>query len=65
MRETKNLALEEVPLAFEAPTRNLILYRLSVEIPYIFRRYVLRQNVEFLPFEDSKYGGGAISLDAE
>ncbi|PKY00611.1 MFS general substrate transporter [Aspergillus campestris IBT 28561] len=65
MRETKNLALEEVPLAFEAPTRNLILYRLSVEIPYFFRRHVLRQNVQFLPFEDSKYGGGAIVLDTE
>lgn len=65
MRETKNLGLEEVPLTFEAPTRNLVLYRLFVEVPYLFRRYVLQQNVEFLPFEDSKYGGGAIALDAD
>lgn len=65
MRETKNMTLEEVPSAFEAPTRNVIRYRLFVEIPYILRHYVLRQNVEFLPFEDSKYGGGAIALDAE
>lgn len=65
MRETKNLALEEVPLAFEAPTRNLILYRLLVEIPYLFRRYVLRRNVVFLSFEDSKYSGGTIALNPE
>ena len=62
MRETHKHHLEEIHRAFEVSTRNLASYRLFVELPYKFKRHVLRMNVELEPFEDSKYNVGVISL---
>lgn len=63
MRETRKYPLEEIHTVFEVSTRNLASYRLFVELPYIFKYYVLRKDVKLEPFEESRYNVGVISLD--
>lgn len=62
MRETSQYPLEEMHTVFEASTRNLASYRLFVELPYKFKRYILRKDVTLEPFEESKYNVGIITL---
>lgn len=62
MRETSQYPLEEMHTVFEASTKNLALYRLFVELPYKFKRYILRKDVVLEPFEESKYNVGMITL---
>lgn len=62
MRETHKYQLEEIHRIFEVSTRNLVSYRLFVEFPYKFERYIFQMNVELKPFEESKYNVGMISL---
>lgn len=63
MRETRRYPLEEIPRVFEASSKNIMSYRLYVEFPYLFKRYILRKDVELEHFEDSRYNTGMISLD--
>lgn len=42
--ETKGVTLEELDEVFSVPTRRHAAYGLR-QVPYAFRRYVLRQNV--------------------
>lgn len=62
MIETWNRPLEDIHMAFEASLRNSASYSLSVELPYIFNRYVLQRDVDLEPFEESSYNVGMISL---
>lgn len=62
MRETGNVALEDIDQIFEVRTRNLVSYRIKMELPYLLRRYILRQQVKLVPFEESRYGIGTITL---
>ncbi|ODM16479.1 hypothetical protein SI65_07986 [Aspergillus cristatus] len=62
MRETSQYPLEAMHMVFEASTKNLALYRLFVELPYKFKRYILRKDVALEPFEESKYNVGMITL---
>lgn len=63
MQETRKYPLEEMHTVFEVSTRNLASYRLFVELPYMFKYHVLRQDVKLEPFEESRYNVGMISLD--
>ncbi|KAJ5664320.1 MFS general substrate transporter [Penicillium longicatenatum] len=63
MRETKRTSLEDVGRIFDTPTRNLILYRINVHLPYLFKRYILFKGVELTPLEDSRYRFAAVTLD--
>lgn len=62
MRETAKIPLEDMEKLFEARDRDTILYQMTIVWPYLFRRYVLWQNVALEPFEESQYGAGAIAL---
>ncbi|GLA73022.1 hypothetical protein AtubIFM55763_003921 [Aspergillus tubingensis] len=62
MRETARIPLEDMEKLFEARDRDTILYQMTIVWPYLFRRYVLWQNVALEPFEESQYGAGAIAL---
>ncbi|GKZ30604.1 hypothetical protein AbraIFM66950_009684 [Aspergillus brasiliensis] len=64
MRETANIPLEDMEKVFEARTRDIVLYQVKVAWPYLFKRYVLwRRKVVLEPFEESRYGTGAIALE--
>ncbi|GAQ41065.1 hypothetical protein AKAW_00344 [Aspergillus niger] len=62
MRETARIPLEDMEKLFEARDRDTILYQMTIVWPYLFKRYVLWQNVALEPFEESQYGAGAIAL---
>jgi hypothetical protein len=63
MRETKGVPLEDVGRIFDTPTRNLVLYRVNVHLPYLFKRYILFKDVDLTPLEDSRYRFAAVTLD--
>ncbi|PYI20161.1 hypothetical protein BO99DRAFT_115207 [Aspergillus violaceofuscus CBS 115571] len=63
VRETRKVPLEDMGHLFEARNRDLALYQVRVVWPYLFRRYVLWQKVVLEPFEESRYGRGAIALE--
>lgn len=47
---------------FGVPTTKVAYYRLRVEISYLFRRNILRQDVAPQPFEESRYNVGPVRL---
>jgi len=63
MRETKKVSLEDIGRIFDTPTRNLILYRSNVQLPYLFKRYIMFKDVTLTALEDSRYRFAAITLD--
>lgn len=63
VRETKQVSLENIGSIFDVPTRNLILYRVKVHLPYFFKRYILWRDVDLVALEDSRYRFAAIRLD--
>ena len=63
MRETKKVPLEDMTDIWDIPTRNLVLYRVKVHLPYLFKRYLLWKNVDLVPLEDSQYRFAPIALD--
>lgn len=47
--ETKQRTLEELDYIFAVPTRVHMKYQVTKALPYWFRRYIFRQNVELEP----------------
>lgn len=47
--------MEDIGAVFEATTKDLVLYRLRIHLPYIFERYFLWKDVQLCPFEQSKH----------
>ncbi|KAL8805240.1 MAG: hypothetical protein Q9223_005337 [Gallowayella weberi] len=45
VRETKQLTLEELDQVFSVPTKHFISHELTVSLPYILKRYILRRKV--------------------
>ncbi|KAL8799715.1 MAG: hypothetical protein Q9182_005693 [Xanthomendoza sp. 2 TL-2023] len=45
VRETKQLTLEELDQVFSVPTKHFISHELTVSLPYIFKRYILRRKI--------------------
>ncbi|KAI9146739.1 Polyol transporter 5 [Paramyrothecium foliicola] len=46
VRETKQMTLEELDQVFSVPTKTFLSYECRVWLPYVFKRYVLRRNIE-------------------
>jgi len=65
MKETSKLPLECIGPALEPSPNGLLSYRVLVHLPYLFGRYILRRNVELVPFEEHRYSEGAITLNIE
>lgn len=63
MRETKNVPIGDMASVFDVPTRNLVLYRVRVYLPYLFKRHILRKDVAIVPLEESRYKFAPIALD--
>lgn len=59
-RETKRRELEEMDVEFGVPTTKVEYYRLRVEISYLFRRNILRQDVALQPFEELVQSGSEV-----
>ncbi|KAB2571769.1 putative polyol transporter 2 [Lasiodiplodia theobromae] len=47
--ETKQRTLEELDSIFKEPTRHHMHYQITVTLPWLWKRYVLRQDVERAP----------------
>ena len=47
--ETKQRTLEELDYIFAVPTRVHMKYQVTKALPYWFKRYIFRQNVELAP----------------
>lgn len=56
MEESQHLTLEEMHSAFQHSTRARVSYRLFTQVPYAFKRYVLRKKVRLQPTEDRNVG---------
>lgn len=47
--ETKQRTLEELDYIFAVPTRVHMKYQVTKALPYWFKRYIFRQNIELEP----------------
>lgn len=56
--ETKQRTLEELDYIFAVPTRVHMRYQLFTWLPWCFRRYIFRQNVELEPLYKLDHIGG-------
>lgn len=65
MKETVKLPLECIGLALEPLPHGLLSYRAFVYLPYLFGRYMLRRDIDLVPFEEHRYSEGAIALNTE
>lgn len=66
MRETKQYTLEEIHSVFKKSTRKMVSYRIYTELPYAFKRYILRKHVRLEPFDESRHDGNtAFYSDAD
>ncbi|CRL17822.1 Sugar/inositol transporter [Penicillium camemberti] len=63
--ETKQRTLEELDYIFAVPTRVHMKYQVTKALPYWFRRYIFRQNVELEPlyqFDHLASGNGDVAV---
>ncbi|CVK92243.1 related to myo-inositol transport protein ITR1 [Fusarium proliferatum] len=49
VRETKQMTLEELDQVFSVPTKSFLSHETKVWLPYIFKRYVLRKDIQRPP----------------
>jgi len=45
VRETKQLTLEEIDQVFSVPTSQFLSHELTVKLPYLFKRHILRKKI--------------------
>ncbi|RHZ68358.1 hypothetical protein CDV55_107559 [Aspergillus turcosus] len=62
MVETHDRTLEEISAGFETPMRNILAYRIRLELPHILKRSLLGKRSPLQPFEESRYNTGGIVL---
>lgn len=63
--ETKQRTLEELDYIFAVPTRVHMKYQVTKALPYWFKRYIFRQNVELEPlyqFDHLASGNGDVAV---
>lgn len=61
--ETWDLNLEEAEARIATPLTKIALYRIRVELPYLFQRYFLRRAVQLVPFANFDHCYDEITLN--
>ncbi|PLB47215.1 hypothetical protein P170DRAFT_478076 [Aspergillus steynii IBT 23096] len=60
--DTMHLNLEEAEDRLAISLKKVVVYRIRVELPYLFQRYCLRRNVELLSFDEFYHSFDEITL---